>query len=82
MAENKSVGALWLKEGKNGKYFSGSIELIEGHKVNIVVFKNQYKEASKHPDYKIYLAREASEKTKTMAEEQRKVTDDDSDIPF
>lgn len=48
------VGALWLSEGRNGKFFSGRIELNEGQEVRILVFKNSYKEEDKHPDYIIY----------------------------
>jgi uncharacterized protein (DUF736 family) len=47
-----SIGALWVKEGKSGKYMSGVID-IDGVKVNIVVFKNSYKREDKHPDYRI-----------------------------
>ena len=51
---NESIGALWLNESKDGKkYFSG-IVTIGGDTHKIVVFKNNYKEEDKHPDYKIY----------------------------
>ncbi len=55
MAENKNIGALWLKDSKSGgKFMSGSVE-IEGVKHQIVVFKNTHKvEGSNQPDYKIY----------------------------
>lgn len=54
--KQKDIGALWLNESKSGtKYMSGSIE-IDGVKHKIVVFKNNYKEQEKHPDYKIYLS--------------------------
>jgi uncharacterized protein (DUF736 family) len=52
----KSIGALWLKESKNGnKYMSGVIE-IDGKKHEIVIFKNTYKQ-EKQPDYKIFASR-------------------------
>lgn len=50
------LGALWLKEGKSGKYMSGRIE-VNGEKINIVVFKNTYKEKENQPDYKILRSR-------------------------
>jgi len=52
MADNNDkIGALWLKEDKNGKkYMSGEIEL-NGEKVNILIFKNKYKKKDSHPDY-------------------------------
>lgn len=60
MAE-QSIGALWEKEsGKGGKFFSGNIE-VNGEKISIVVFKNNYKEESKHPDYKIFLSKPREE---------------------
>jgi single-stranded DNA-binding protein len=49
---NNSIGALWLKESGTGKYMSGVIE-INGQKINIVVFRNDYKKLPKHPDYRI-----------------------------
>lgn len=53
MAE-KDIGALWLRESKNGnKYMSGVVE-IDGQKHPIVIFKNKYKEQEKHPDYRIF----------------------------
>ena len=52
--KNKSIGALWVNEGKNIKYLAGEIE-VNGETVKIVVFKNSYKTEEKHPDYRIYL---------------------------
>lgn len=55
--ENKSIGALWTHESKDGnKYLSGVVE-VDGKKVDIVVFKNKYKKESKHPDFQIFLSR-------------------------
>lgn len=54
--EEKSIGALWQKQSKNGaNYFSGSIEIDE-KKISIVVFKNKFKEQDKHPDWKIFIS--------------------------
>jgi len=52
---NDSIGALWQKSGKKGTWFSGSIE-VEGKKIPLVVFKNDYKKEDKHPDYKIFIS--------------------------
>lgn len=49
---NKSIGALWIKEGKKGKFMSGKITL-DGKEYDIVIFKNSYKK-DKQPDYMIY----------------------------
>ena len=53
------IGALWLKNGKNGKFMSGTIEVGEDEEsstaLRILVFKNTFKEKEQHPDYVIYL---------------------------
>lgn len=54
--ENKSIGALWEKKSGKGTWFSGSIE-TNGEKIQIVVFKNDYKKEEKHPDYKIFVSK-------------------------
>jgi len=54
MSEKKqSIGALWSKQGRNGDYLSGNVE-INGVKHNIICFINGFKELPKHPDYQIY----------------------------
>jgi serine/threonine-protein kinase RIO1 len=73
------VGALWLSEGRNGKFFSGRIELTEGQEVRILVFKNNYKEESKHPDYIIYEP-ETREEDANRNKAAKNWQDDD--IPF
>jgi hypothetical protein len=52
MSEVKKVssGALWIKEGKKGKYFSGQVEIDE-EKYYVTFFKNDYKKGDNHPDY-------------------------------
>ena len=70
---DKDYGALWLKESKDGKkYMSGTVG-FKGEQVQIVVFKNTYKDAENKPDYKIYLS-------KPKGEHQEKFQDDS--IPF
>ena len=53
----ESIGALWTKQGKNGEFWSGSIELIKGEKTPITIFKNNYKK-DKQPDFRIYLSQQ------------------------
>lgn len=73
------IGALWLGEGRNGKFMSGRIELVEGQEVRILVFKNSYKEESKHPDYIIYEPETREEdKNRNRAADKWK----NDDIPF
>lgn len=62
MSENtqkeRSIGALWLKESSQGQFFSGQIEMPDGTKKSIVVFPNSFKTEGKHPDFKIFPARD------------------------
>lgn len=56
MAEKKKIGALWLKEQRGGgMHQTGEIELPDGTKLPIIVFKNGYKTATNQPDHIIYL---------------------------
>lgn len=78
------IGALWITSGRNGKFMSGRIELNEGEEIRILVFKNDYKEQSKHPDYNIF---EPESETESGGREEQsrgrgKADYDDSDIPF
>jgi hypothetical protein len=50
----KKIGALWIGNGKNGKFMSGRIELSEDEELRVLVFKNGYKEKPSQPDYVIY----------------------------
>lgn len=80
MADNDRIGAIW--KGKDGKdYFTGSIEgplnLGEGEKLKIVVFKNQRKEKDTQPDYNILKS-----KPREGGQGTAKQGDFDSDIPF
>jgi len=52
--KDNSIGALWLKQDKNGNgYLSGYVE-IEGTKYHITAFQNKYYEAGgNRPQYNI-----------------------------
>lgn len=65
------IGALWLKSGQTGnRFMSGVINIDENNSIKVLVFKNGYKEESKHPDYVIYDASGDKERTS------------DDDVPF
>jgi hypothetical protein len=67
------IGSLWAKQTKDGKRFlSGSIE-IDGQKIKIVIWPNDYKYSEKSPDFKVYI-----DTYKNPREEQR---DDEDDGP-
>jgi hypothetical protein len=78
------IGVLWLKDGQNGKFMSGRIELSDGNEMCIFVFKNGYKENASHPDYVIFEPEneEAKKAREAQAAGKGKATHDDSDIPF
>ena len=86
MTDNKKlekVGALWLKDGRNGKFMSGE---VNGR--SVVIFKNSFKDADKHPDYIVYDGgRDAKPATKSKGKDNRsRAANDDTpppdDIPF
>lgn len=52
MSDLVRLTGLWLNETKDGvKYFSGSLGAAR-----VVIFKNDHKESSKHPDYVLYVS--------------------------
>ena len=82
MSKENELGALWVKDGKNGKFFSGNVE-IDGKKTDIVVFKNTYKEeGSRQPDLKILKSTPREGHPEKKAQEILGADDFESDIPF
>jgi hypothetical protein len=73
----RSIGGLWLKDGKNGKFMSGNIDLkelaeqtSETEKIPIIIFKNdRKKEGENTPDYRIFLGK-PKEKQEPIPEER------------
>ncbi len=58
---SRKIGALWLKETKDGKkYFSGVLEDMRGE-IRIAIFKNDRKEKENQPDYQIVVSEERRE---------------------
>lgn len=76
----KSIGALWIKTGSKGEYWTGYIELPNGTKQNVIVFKNTYKKDNQ-PDFRIYeqKAKEKKEEEATFNTEETEVLDE---LPF
>ncbi len=73
--KNESIGALWINEGQKGEFLAGKIT-IDGVTTSIVVFKNNYKNADSHPDYRIFLSNKQEKKIpqQTKDEEELKST--------
>lgn len=85
--ENNNIGALWIKEGQKGEFYKGYITLDNGEKVNMVIFKNDYKSKDNQPDFKILKAK--SNKDEQYEKEEREAIQNeeiygiqDSDLPF
>lgn len=60
--KKQDAGALWVKESKAGNKFMSGVVEIDGVKTEIVVFKNNFKKADNHPDYRIYLSEKREKK--------------------
>jgi hypothetical protein len=87
-----SIGALWEKNSSKGlKFFSGQIEVNE-EKIQIVVFKNDYKKEDKHPDWKIFISKpkdsdqqEGQKQRQLPAHQEENATapgNEEDDLPF
>ena len=53
MPRTKSIGALWLRENKNGQYFFGKV-IIDGQEIKVVALFNKNKKNDTHPTLEIY----------------------------
>ena len=73
----KEIGALWLKDGKKGKYMSGKME-IDGKDIVIFIHKNT-KAKDTHPDYKVSRTIDDDEPSQ---ESLPKTDVEDDAIPF
>ncbi len=79
---SRKIGALWLKETKDGKkYMSGVLEDLRGD-IRIAVFKNDRKEKENHPDYQIVVSEERRERSEPDQTAQAADEVDLSSIPF
>lgn len=59
---SRKIGALWMRESKDGrKYMSGILESLCGD-IQIAVFKNDRKEKQNQPDYQIILSEKKEER--------------------
>ena len=80
---SRKIGALWLKETKDGKkYFSGVLEDMRGE-IRIAIFKNHRKEKENQPDYQIIVSEERREQ-REQTDQTSQATDEVNldDIPF
>lgn len=52
MPENNSIGAMWVKQGKSGPFYSGYVE-FGGQRIEIIAFKNDTSKNPKTPSLRI-----------------------------
>ena len=56
--QKREIGALWLRQSPNQKYFSGHFtttdEMGMEKRQNVVIFSNKHKKKDNHPDFRIY----------------------------
>jgi uncharacterized protein (DUF736 family) len=62
---SRQIGALWVRQSKDGKnYMSGILEDLSGN-IQIAVFKNDRKEKENQPDFRIVLSGDRENKPAT-----------------
>ena len=76
----KSIGALWIKTGNKGKYWVGNIELPDGTKQNVIVFRNTYKKDNQ-PDLRIYEQKQREKKEEDFIPNDEEILPPDQ-LPF
>lgn len=75
MKKEDKIGALWIKTGNNGEFWTGNIDMQDGTKQNVIIFKNGFKE-NNQPDLIIY-------KQQPKIKEQEEFTiSNEEDLPF
>jgi hypothetical protein len=65
--KNRELGALWKKDGKSQKFYSGFVKVnkdtSEEKEIPIVIFLNKLKKNPKAPDLIIYQSKEMGPST-------------------
>tara|TARA_B100002019_G_C21036684_1_gene482354 strand:- start:262 stop:543 length:282 start_codon:yes stop_codon:yes gene_type:complete len=68
--KNRELGALWKKEGKSQKFYSGYIKINKGQdneqEVPIVVFLNKLKSNERAPDLLVYKSEDSNKKAEVQ----------------
>jgi uncharacterized protein (DUF736 family) len=74
LGKEKEIGATWTKQPKNGgeEYMTGDIT-VNGEKVSIILFRNNFKDQENKPDWRIYV-RDPMEEKSTKTEQPEEVT--------
>jgi hypothetical protein len=61
---NREMGALWKKDGRSQKFYSGFLKLKNNageisEEVSIIIFANKHKNSDKAPDLIVYRSEDA-----------------------
>lgn len=76
--KERELGALWTREGKSGKFWSGKISL-DGKDVDIIVYKNKDKgDNDKAPSLRVYKDRPFNRDSS----ESKGASNEDDDLPL
>jgi hypothetical protein len=71
--KKRELGALWKKEGKSQRFYSGYVKINKGEDneqdIPIVVFLNKLKTNERAPDLLIYKSEESTPKAKVDHDE-------------
>ena len=59
--KERELGALWVKNGRSGDFLSGHC-LVDGSRVEMVVFRNKNKTSDRAPDYILYKSKPLDQK--------------------
>lgn len=76
----EDVGALWLRDGKSGQYFSGSIKLPNGEKMVIVMKENMFRGSGESRPYWKLMTPPSMDPRNEEIRSQKSLPGDD--IPF
>ena len=76
---------LWLRDGKNGKFFSGEVDKPIPEGARVFVFRNDKKESDKQPDYTLCFAEpepEPEPSAENSGGQYAPTPPPDDDVPF
>ena len=72
----KSIGALWVATSQKGEYWKGYVELEEGKRQNVIIFRNTYKKDNQ-PDLRIFKQKQKEQKEDFTPNDEPIMSDDE-----
>ena len=77
------ASGLWLKDGKNGKFFSGEVDKPIPVGARVFVFRNAKKENDRQPDYVLnFVEPEPEPTTEDVGGQHAATAPPQDEIPF